>query len=70
MLSLNPVSCFVDLNSFSYSLWFIKRQYKNLKIKPLNGLIPSVLECTSMVLAFVVTATSSVSYILQISKVS
>lgn len=42
-----------------HSLWFIKRQYKNLKIKPLNGLIPSVLECTSMVLAFVVTATSS-----------
>nr|CAG4650908.1 EOG090X04LH [Simocephalus serrulatus] len=42
-----------------HSLWFINGQYQNLEVKPLRGLIPTILECSSLVLALVVTATSS-----------
>lgn len=45
---------------------FINGHYHNFEIKPLNGLIPTFLECATVILAFFITATSSVGQILNI----
>nr|CAG4641627.1 EOG090X04LH [Eurycercus lamellatus] len=43
----------------THSLIFINGQYRNIGDNPLLGLFPSKLECVSLVLAFIVTASSS-----------
>lgn len=42
-----------------HSAWFIDRQYRNLDLKPLRGLIPSKLELAALSAAFAVTTISS-----------
>lgn len=43
----------------SHSLWFIHGQYRNLSANPLRGLIPTKFELFSLLIAFVITASSS-----------
>lgn len=43
-----------------FSARFIDGQYRNLNLNPLGGVIPFKLESTALLLAFAVTATSSV----------
>nr|CAG4649263.1 EOG090X04LH [Scapholeberis mucronata] len=52
----NCVNMFLRI---AHSVWFINRQYQNLTMNPLSGLMPTALEICTLIVAFVVTATSS-----------
>ncbi|XP_059351439.1 protein RFT1 homolog isoform X2 [Daphnia carinata] len=52
-------NCVNMLLRIIHSLWFISGQYQNLGFKPLRGMIPTMLETSSLVFAFAITATSS-----------
>nr|CAG4636943.1 EOG090X04LH [Ceriodaphnia reticulata] len=52
-------NCVNMLLRIIHSMRFIHGHYQNFEVKPISGLIPSLLEGASVILAFAVTATSS-----------